>query len=235
MNILLIEDDSRISEFIIKGLSEQGHTVVLSTSGEEARERIQTHTWDIILMDIMLPGIDGVQLTKLIRYRRNHTPILVLSALDGTNDKVGALDSGADDYLVKPFHFRELISRINALVRRKKFNEMVTEGVYRCANLTINTDEHAVHLDDKPVELSPKEYKLLLYLFEHKNKARSRTQILNAVWGIDYDNNTNVVDVYISYLRSKLENDRNKFIQTVKGTGYLFKDPSAHGSDDRSQ
>lgn len=225
MNILLIEDDSRISEFIIKGLGEHGHTVVLSTSGEEARERIQSDTWDIILMDIMLPGIDGVQLTKLIRYQRNHTPILVLSALDGTNDKVNALDSGADDYLVKPFHFRELISRINALVRRKKFNEMVTSSVYQCANLTINVDEYAVYLDHKRVELSPKEYKLLLYLFEHKNKVQPRTRILNAVWGIDYDNNTNVVDVYISYLRAKLENGGIKFIQTVKGAGYLFKDP----------
>ncbi|WP_353126382.1 response regulator transcription factor [Parapedobacter pyrenivorans] len=225
MNILLIEDDSRISEFIIKGLGEHGHTVVLSTSGEEARERIQSDTWDIILMDIMLPGIDGVQLTKLIRYQRNHTPILVLSALDGTHDKVNALDSGADDYLVKPFHFRELISRINALVRRKKFNEMVTSSVYQCANLTINVDEYAVYLDHKRVELSPKEYKLLLYLFEHKNKVQPRTRILNAVWGIDYDNNTNVVDVYISYLRAKLENGGIKFIQTVKGAGYLFKDP----------
>ncbi|GGG87623.1 DNA-binding response regulator [Parapedobacter pyrenivorans] len=225
MNILLIEDDSRISEFIIKGLGEHGHTVVLSTSGEEARERIQSYTWDIILMDIMLPGIDGVQLTKLVRYQRNHTPILVLSALDGTNDKVNALDSGADDYLVKPFHFRELISRINALVRRKKFNEMGTGGVYQCANLTINVDEYAVYLDHKRVELSPKEYKLLLYLFEHKNKVQPRTRILNAVWGIDYDNNTNVVDVYISYLRAKLENGGIKFIQTVKGAGYLFKDP----------
>jgi len=225
MNILLIEDDSRISEFIIKGLGEHGHTVVLSTSGEEARERIQSDTWDIILMDIMLPGIDGVQLTKLIRYQRNHTPILVLSALDGTHDKVNALDSGADDYLVKPFHFRELISRINALVRRKKFNEMVTSSVYQCANLTINVDEYAVYLDHRRVELSPKEYKLLLYLFEHKNKVQPRTRILNAVWGIDYDNNTNVVDVYISYLRAKLENGGIKFIQTVKGAGYLFKDP----------
>lgn len=225
MNILLIEDDSRISEFIIKGLGEHGHTVVLSTSGEEARERIQSDTWDIILMDIMLPGIDGVQLTKLIRYQRNHTPILVLSALDGTHDKVNALDSGADDYLVKPFHFRELISRINALVRRKKFNEMVTSSVYQCANLTINVDEYAVYLDHKRVELSPKEYKLLLYLFEHKNKVQPRTRILNAVWGIDYDNNTNVVDVYISYLRAKIENGGIKFIQTVKGAGYLFKDP----------
>lgn len=226
MNILLIEDERRISEFIMKGLGEQGHTVALAVSGEEAREHIAASTWDIILMDIMLPGIDGVQLTKLIRYRRNHTPILVLSALNETDDKVNALDSGADDYLVKPFHFEELVSRINALVRRNKFNEMATDGVYRCADLTINVDEHTVHVANERVELSPKEYKLLLYLFEHKNKACSRLQILNAVWGIDYDNNTNVVDVYISYLRSKIEIGKTKFIQTVKGTGYLFKDPN---------
>lgn len=173
----------------------------------------------------MLPGIDGVQLTKLIRRRRNQTPILVLSALDGLNDKVAALDSGADDYLVKPFHFKELLSRITALVRRSRLSHYDRSEPYRSGPLQVNTDEHAVFVAGMQVDLSPKEYKLLLYLLDHRGRVLSRMQLLNAVWGIDFDSNTNVVDVYISYLRSKIEKKGTKFIHTVKGAGYLWKEP----------
>jgi len=224
MNILLIEDDKRISDFIIKGLEENGFSVSLAITGEIAREMISENDWDIILMDIMLPGIDGIQLTKLIRFKKNHTPILVLSALDDADNKVSALDSGADDYLVKPFHFKELISRINALTRRTKFNYKEKEQVYICHNLKVNLDEHSVFQNKNPIDLSPREYKLLLFLLENKNKVVSRTQILNAVWGINYDNNTNVVDVYISYLRNKIDENQHKFIHTIKGTGYMLKE-----------
>lgn len=224
MNILLIEDDKRISDFVIKGLEENGYSVSLAVTGEIAREMISENDWDIILMDIMLPGIDGIQLTKLIRFKKNHTPILVLSALDDADNKVSALDSGADDYLVKPFHFKELISRINALTRRTKFNYKEKEQVYICHNLKVNLDEHSVFQNENPIDLSPREYKLLLFLLENKNKVVSRTQILNAVWGINYDNNTNVVDVYISYLRNKIDENQHKFIHTIKGTGYMLKE-----------
>jgi len=224
MNILLIEDDKRISDFVIKGLEENGFSVTLAITGEIAREMVSENDWDIILMDIMLPGIDGIQLTKLIRFKKNHTPILVLSALDDADDKVAALDSGADDYLVKPFHFKELISRINALTRRTKFNYKEKEQVYFCHNLKVNLDEHSVFQNESPIDLSPREYKLLLFLLENKNKVVSRTQILNAVWGINYDNNTNVVDVYISYLRNKIDENEYKFIHTIKGTGYMLKE-----------
>ena len=224
MNILLIEDDKRISDFVIKGLEENGFSVSLAITGEIAREMVSENDWDIILMDIMLPGIDGIQLTKLIRFKKNHTPILVLSALDDADNKVSALDSGADDYLVKPFHFKELISRINALTRRTKFNYKEKEQVYICHNLKVNLDEHSVFQNKNPIDLSPREYKLLLFLLENKNKVVSRTQILNAVWGINYDNNTNVVDVYISYLRNKIDETQHKFIHTIKGTGYMLKE-----------
>lgn len=224
MNILLIEDDKRISDFVIKGLEENGFSVTLAITGEIAREMVSENDWDIILMDIMLPGIDGIQLTKLIRFKKNHTPILVLSALDDADDKVAALDSGADDYLVKPFHFKELISRINALTRRTKFNYKEKEQVYICHNLKVNLDEHSVFQNESQIDLSPREYKLLLFLLENKNKVVSRTQILNAVWGINYDNNTNVVDVYISYLRNKIDENQHKFIHTIKGTGYMLKE-----------
>lgn len=224
MDILLVEDDSRISDFIAKGLEESGHAVTLATTAEHAREWIADRPWDLILLDIMLPGIDGVQLTKLIRRRRNQTPILVLSALDGLDDKVAALDSGADDYLVKPFHFKELLSRITALVRRAKLAHYDSSEPYRSGPLQVNTDEHAVFVAGVRVDLSPKEYKLLLYLLDHRGRVLSRMQLLNAVWGIDFDSNTNVVDVYISYLRSKIEKG-TKFIHTVKGAGYLWKEP----------
>jgi len=224
MNILLIEDDKRISDFVVKGLEENGFSITLAITGEIAREMVSENEWDIILMDIMLPGIDGIQLTKLIRFKKNHTPILVLSALDDADDKVSALDSGADDYLVKPFHFKELISRINALTRRTKFNYKEKDQVYICHNLKVNLDEHSVIQNENSIDLSPREYKLLLFLLENKNKVISRTQILNAVWGINYDNNTNVVDVYISYLRNKIDENQHKFIHTIKGTGYMLKE-----------
>lgn len=149
----------------------------------------------------------------------------MLSALSDTDDKVNALDSGADDYLVKPFHFKELISRVNALTRRTKFNYDKVETLYTLGTLTINPEEHKVTENDKLIDLSPREYKLLLYLLENRNKVIPRTQILNAVWGINYDNNTNVVDVYISYLRNKIEQN-HKFIHTIKGTGYMLKEES---------
>ncbi|WP_343706685.1 response regulator transcription factor [Flavobacterium sp.] len=223
MNVLLIEDDKRISEFIVKGLEENNFTVHLAETGEIARDLLQQDIWDIILMDIMLPGIDGIQLIKLMRFKKNHTPVLMLSALSDTDDKVNALDSGADDYLVKPFHFKELISRVNALTRRTKFNYDKEETLYTLGSLTINPAEHKVTENNNLIDLSPREYKLLLYLLENRNKVIPRTQILNAVWGINYDNNTNVVDVYISYLRNKIEQN-HKFIHTIKGTGYMLKE-----------
>ncbi|SFJ60092.1 response regulator transcription factor [Myroides guanonis] len=224
MTILVVEDDLQISNFIIKGLEEHGFSVHLAKSGEVAREMIQDTEWDLILLDIMLPGIDGMQLIQFIRYRKIYTPILVLSALNATSDKTQALDYGADDYLSKPFHFEELLSRIKALTRRAKFNYDSLEESHVCGALKINPEAHLVTLNEIPITLSPREYKLLLYLMENKNKVVSRTQILNAVWGIQFDNNTNVVDVYVSYLRTKLDGSSEKLIHTIKGTGYILKD-----------
>lgn len=223
MNILLVEDDKRISDFVLKGLQENGFRVHLTENGVEARELLLSAEWDIILMDIMLPDISGVELVKLIRYKKKTTPVIMLSALGDADDKVDALDSGADDYLVKPFHFKELISRINALVRRTKFNHEEKSTSYSCGNISINTDEHKVMLDNVEVELSPREYKLLLYLIENKNKVLARTQILANVWGINYDTNTNIVDVYISYLRNKMKLN-STVLQTIVGTGYMLKE-----------
>ncbi|MDM1408480.1 response regulator transcription factor [Myroides sp. DF42-4-2] len=224
MNILLVEDDKRISEFIVKGLEEKGMHVQLASSGEEARKYMLNGDWDLILMDIMLPDIDGIQLTKMIRFKKDYTPILMLSALSDTTDKIDALDGGADDYLTKPFHFSELLSRINALTRRTKFNYENKTKYYLCGDLQLDPEKHVVTQAGKIIDLSPKEYKLLLYLLENKGRVISRTQILEQVWGIQYDTNTNVVDVYISYIRNKIDETKGKLIHTIKGTGYMLQE-----------
>jgi len=219
-----VEDDTRISDFIVKGLEENGMQVELANSGEQARDLILGADWDLILMDVMLPGIDGIQLTKMIRFKKNYTPILMLSALSETTDKISALDSGADDYLTKPFHFSELLSRINALTRRTKFNYEKKEHFYICRNLKVDPEKHLVTQNNKQIDLSPREYKLLLFLLENKDKVVSRMQILERVWGIQFDTNTNVVDVYISYLRNKIDESEGKIIHTIKGTGYMLQE-----------
>ncbi|CAA7194304.1 response regulator transcription factor [Chryseobacterium potabilaquae] len=224
MNILLVEDDQRISNFLVKGLTEIGYYVTLADSGEKARELIGAYEFEVILMDIMLPGLDGMQLTQMIRFKGNYTPILVISALNSPDDKINMLDLGADDYLSKPFHFEELISRIKALTRRNRMSYQEEMQFLRCGNIIINKDLHRVTQNGKEIEFSPTEYKLLSFLLENKNKVLSRTQILHSVWGINFDNNTNLVDVYISYIRNKIDEEEEKIIHTIKGTGYLVKD-----------
>ncbi len=224
MQILLVEDDRRISSFVIKGLEELGHQVILAESAEAAREWTNVESLDIVVLDIMLPGIDGIQFTKMLRYRKNHIPILIISALGEIDDKVEALDSGADDYLVKPFSFKELVSRIKALVRRENYKMTANEGSIAIRDLKVDLDRYEVYKGDQPVDLSPKEFKLFKFLIENRNKTLSRTAILQAVWGIDFDNNTNVVDVYVSYLRGKIDDGADiSLIKTVKGVGYMLK------------
>lgn len=224
MELLLVEDNRRISEFMVKGLEESGFSVVLAENGEDARALITQREWDLILLDIMLPYIDGIELLQYTRYKKINTPILVVSALGEPDDKVKALDYGADDYLAKPFHFRELVARVNALTRRYKSNNQIQENILTCDDLKLDVDRHIVERNRIELKLTLQEFKLLRLLMENKNRVLSRSQILNAVWGIDYDSNTNVVDVYISYLRNKVDTDfDNKLIQTVKGRGYLIR------------
>ena len=226
MQVLVVEDDHRISSFLIKGLEENGFLVTLCKTAEDAllEENLKID-WDVIVLDIMLPGIDGVQLLQTLRYKQVYAPVLMLSALNSIQNKVTSLDYGADDYLTKPFHFEELLSRINALSRRKQYHnqEKPKSPILEFDELQIDTDQYKVFLKGELVDLSPREFKLLMYLIENRNKTVSRMQILNAVWGITFNNHSNVVDVYISYLRNKVENQDQKFIQTVKGIGYMFK------------
>ena len=224
MDILLVEDNKRISEFVVKGLIESGYYVTLSENGTEARSLITQKEWDLILLDIMLPDISGIELLQYARFKKIHTPILVISALGEPDDKVNALDLGADDYLAKPFHFKELIARINALTRRAKQSYNSSSEKLQCADLTLYIDEHKVERDGKEIKLTLQEFKLLKLLMENENKVVARTQILNTVWGMNYDSSTNVVDVYISYLRNKVDKDSTtKLIETVKGRGYIIR------------
>lgn len=224
MELLLVEDNQRISEFMVKGLEESGFSVVLAENGTDARRLIAQREWDLIILDIMLPDIDGIELLQYTRYKKINSPILVVSALGELDDKVKALDYGADDYLSKPFHFKELVARINALTRRFKSNNEVQENILVCDDLKLYTDRHFVERQGIEIKLTLQEFKLLQLLMENKNKVIARSQILDTVWGIDYNSNTNVVDVYISYLRNKIDaHFPSKLIQTVKGRGYLIR------------
>ena len=224
MELLLVEDNIRISEFMVKGLTESGFSVVLAENGTDARSLISQREWDLILLDIMLPDIDGIELLQYTRYKKINTPILVVSALGEPDDKVKALDYGADDYLAKPFHFKELIARINALTRRAKLNYNTPSEILECDDLKLYIDEHRIERGDTEIKLTLQEFKLLKILMENKNKVLPRSQILDSVWGINYDSNTNVVDVYISYLSNKVDLEgHTKLIETIKGRGYMIR------------
>lgn len=224
MDILLVEDNARISEFLVKGLEESGFFITLAENGTDARRLITQKEWNIILLDIMLPDIDGIELLQYTRYKKINTPILVISALGEPDDKVKALDYGADDYLAKPFHFKELVARINALTRRANLVYDKTGDILKCDDLVIYFNQHRVERSGKEINLTLQEFKLLKLLMENKNRVLPRTQILDTVWGINYDSNTNVVDVYISYLRNKIDaGAAHKLITTVKGIGYMIR------------
>ena len=224
MELLLVEDNIRISEFMVNGLVESGFSVVLAENGIDARSLISQREWDLILLDIMLPDIDGIELLQYTRYKKINTPILVVSALGEPDDKVKALDYGADDYLAKPFHFKELIARINALTRRARINYNTPSEILECDDLRLYIDEHRIERGNTEIKLTLQEFKLLKILMENKNKVLPRSQILDSVWGINYDSNTNVVDVYISYLRNKVDiAGHSKLIETIKGRGYMIR------------
>ncbi|WP_264431935.1 response regulator transcription factor [Flavobacterium agricola] len=171
MQILVVEDDKRISDFLTKGLEENGNFVTLCKSAEDVLDHYTNITWDLIICDVMLPGIDGIQLVQTLRFKKVYSPILMLSALNSVNDKVSALDYGADDYLTKPFHFDELLSRIKALTRRNQYqNYEQKSAVTTIGDLIIDQDQYKVYKNGTEVVLSPREYKLLNYLIENKNK-----------------------------------------------------------------
>ena len=220
MRILLVEDAEGVANFIKKGLIEEHYTVDLAVDGEEGRDLAFANPYDLIILDIMIPGINGIDLCKEIRQKKIQTPILMLTAKDSVKDKVAGLDSGADDYLTKPFSFQEFIARIRALLRRKQ--EPLME--LRHQNLRIDVLSHRVFANEKEVILSPKEYAILVYLMRNPGRVLSRIQIIENIWGYDFNPNTNIVDVHIKSLRDKIgEFVPSDFIRTVRGTGYMLE------------
>lgn len=222
MRVLLAEDDQRIAGFISKGLGEEGHLVQVVSDGEQALELAlagQETSFDVIILDILMPKRDGLSVCRELRTRSCHTPILMLTAMDSLNDRVRGLDSGADDYLVKPFAFPELVARLRALGRRMPLAAQTT--LLQVGDLLLDTTSHTAQRGNRKIELSPREYHLLEYLMHRVGKSVSRTSILQAIWSFDYDGASNVVDVYVGYLRRKIDQEGEPaLVHTVRGVGY---------------
>ncbi|HJP62825.1 MAG TPA: response regulator transcription factor [Mucilaginibacter sp.] len=221
-NICLIEDEQKVSAFICKGLEEHGYTVKAAATGAEGRKLIDKDKFDLLILDVMLPDINGVDLCRQIREDDNDTPILMLTALNQVDDKVLGLKAGADDYLVKPFHFNELLARIEALMRRNKNREADHQLLF--GDLKLDTWTKTAERDGRQITLTAKEYTLLELFMRNPNKILSREYIAEQVWSIGFDTGTNFIDVYVNYLRKKIEKDfKGKLIHTVIGMGYILK------------
>lgn len=221
--VLLVEDTPELVSVIIRSLEEEGVGVSVAIDGNTGLEMAFKHQFDLIILDIMLPGMNGVQICREIRKRNSSIAILMLTALGSTENIVTGLDSGADDYMVKPFKLAELVARIRTLIRRSRGTHVASDTI-RLGNIQINTVSKTAWRDDQPVSLTATEYRLLEYLLKNQNKVLSRIQILENVWDIDFNMGTNVVDVYINYLRKKIDNtEANKIIHTVFGMGYIVK------------
>jgi DNA-binding response OmpR family regulator len=222
VNILVVEDEHRVADFITRGLRAEGWIAEHAESGEIALDILSQHEFDIVLLDLMLPGISGQDVCRKMRARGIHTPILMLSALDAVEERVAGLKLGADDYLSKPFDFDELIARIEALRRRENDFKSSGDGeVLEYEALALNTRSLVVTVDNEEIELTAKERDLLLLLMANRGKVFARERILNTVWGSQEDPLTNVIDVYIGRLRKKL-GDSGKHIRTIRGLGYRF-------------
>lgn len=223
MNILLIEDEPQVVSFIKKGLEEQQNSVNVAYDGTMGVRMALENEFDLIILDVILPYMNGFEVCKQIRQFKKEVPILMLSALGTVGDKVQGLENGADDYLTKPFHFDELLARIKALGRRRSI--VLPGTVYKVADLEIDCYRKTVSRNGKPVTLTSKEFTLLEVLMYNKNRVLSRVYIAEAVWGISFNRGTNLIDVYINYLRTKIDKGHPKqLIHTVIGMGYVIKE-----------
>lgn len=222
MRILIVEDEPSIANFIRQGLTEAGFAVDLAWDGREGLDFAQFANYDVYVLDIMLPKMNGLNLLQELRRQGDKTPTLMLTARDTVDDRVEGLDAGADDYLVKPFAFPELLARIRALLRRPPLQ---TGTVIRVRNLEMDTAKREVRRNGRFIDLSPREYAVLEYLMRHPDQVLTRTQIGEHVWNFDFYNESNVVDVYIGYLRRKIsEGNELPLIDTIRGVGYRIKD-----------
>jgi heavy metal response regulator len=222
MRILIVEDERQIAAFLERGLKEEGYAIDVVYNGNDALDWAAAVEYDGIVLDVMLPGRDGFSVCRELRARGSKTPILMLTARDTVDDRVTGLDLGADDYLVKPFAFKELVARLRAVTRRQTGTRSVELQV---GDLTLNTLTHTAQRGERRIELTAKEYNLLEFLMRNPNRVLTRTQIAEHVWNLDFLSESNVVDVYIRYLRRKIDGDTDlKLIKTVRGSGYLISD-----------
>lgn len=223
--ILIVEDELKIARFVELELKYEGYTVDIAYDGRSGLEKAQSEDYDLILLDIMLPVMNGIEVLRRLR-QRSEVPVIMLTAKDETMDKVMGLDMGANDYVTKPFAIEELLARIRAALKRTATTQKANAAsVLQLGRLKIDLDRYSVTYNDEPIDLTKKEFDLLKYLMGNKNIVLSREKLMETVWGYDYVGDTNVVDVYIRYLRSKIDDKYNKkFIHTVRGVGFIVKD-----------
>jgi len=223
--ILLVEDEKKIADALTMGLTEAGFQIETAYDGIIGWKLFQTHPFNLVVLDINLPGINGYELCKNIRAKNVQVPVIMLTALSSLSDKIEGYDAGADDYIIKPFEFRELLMKIRVLLRRTMQQTIPTGSVLKAADLEVNLDSKEVKRNDASIHLTAKEFQLLEYLLRNKNRVVSRSDIAVNVWDIDFDTNTNVIDVYINYLRNKVDKKfEPKLIHTQVGMGYILKD-----------
>ncbi|MFI5134477.1 MAG: response regulator transcription factor [Chitinophagales bacterium] len=223
-SVLLVEDETKVSTFIKKGLEEYDYDVKQAFDGMEAKRMVRAGSYDLMIIDIKIPVMNGYEVCRYVRETDTHVPILMLTALSSTDDKLEGFDSGADDYLVKPFEFRELLARIKALLKRAQ--PMISEEViFKVSDLTLNIHSKEVKRGERKVALTAKEFSLLEYLMRNKGRVISRAELAEKIWDITFDTGTNVIDVYINFLRKKVDKDfPRKLIHTYIGMGYTIKE-----------
>jgi two-component system response regulator MprA len=221
-SILVVDDDPKITQLLKRALSLEGYAVLTAGSGATGLEEVRANSPDLVILDVLMPGIDGIEVCRQIR-TTGDTPVLLLTAKDEVADRVKGLDSGADDYVVKPFALEELLARVRVLLRR---HEAVVGEILRFADISLDTGTRSARRADREIPLSTTEFALLQYFLRHPRRVLSREAILHAVWGNEFDHPTNVVDVYVGYLRNKLEEEGgSRILQTVRGAGYVLREP----------
>jgi heavy metal response regulator len=222
MRVLVVEDEQKLADVVKRGFEEDGYSVDTISDGLDALHVAETTPYDLIILDVMLPGIDGIEICRRLRQKNNNTSILMLTARDTVEDRVAGLDSGADDYLVKPFAFAELLARSRALLRRDSpsRNPQIQIG-----DLVLDTRTREVWRDKRRIELTTKEYAILEYLMRRPNAVITRTMLEEGVWDYEYDGISNVIDVYIRRLRKKIDDEEGTLIQTLRGSGYRLRVP----------
>lgn len=221
MKLLVVEDEKDLNRILVKNLVAEGYSVDSCFDGESALDYILAAEYDGVVLDVLLPKIDGLQILKTIREKDIQVPVLFLTACTDTDDVVAGLDAGADDYVTKPFSFNELLARIRVMTRKKV---EIRENIYQCGDLMLNYNDRTVKRGGREINLSAKEFSILFYMIRNQNIVLTREQIENNIWNMDYEGSSNIIDVYIRYLRKKVDDGfEDKLIQTIRGAGYMLK------------